>query len=121
MRAPDGTVCTQFELHDLEDVSLIKMDLLSVEALDKIHVCLDLLCEYGYIEPEETLRQTYEKVLGIYNIERDDPKMWEMIWNHEIESLFQMSENSGIQGIAIAKPKKINEGGLPGTKPNKKK
>lgn len=109
MRAPDGTVCTQFELHDLEDVSLIKMDLLSVEALDKIHVCLDLLCEYGYIEPEETLRQTYENVLGIYNIERDDPKMWEMIWNHEIESLFQMEQQSGIQGIAIAKPKNIDE------------
>ena len=109
MRAPDGTICTQFELHDLEDVSLIKMDLLSVEALDKIHICLDLLCEYGYVEPEETLRKTYEKVLGIYNIERDDPKMWEMIWNHEIESLFQMSENSGIQGIAIAKPKNIDE------------
>lgn len=109
MRAPDGTVCTQFELHDLEDVSLIKMDLLSVEALDKIHVCLDLLCEYGYIEPEETLRQTYEKVLGIYNIERNDPKMWEMIWNHEIESLFQMEQQSGIQGIAIAKPKNIDE------------
>lgn len=109
MRAPDGTICTQFELHDLEDVSLIKMDLLSVEALDKIHVCLDLLCEYGYVEPEETLRKTYEKVLGIYNIERDDPKMWEMIWNHEIESLFQMEQQSGIQGIAIAKPKNIDE------------
>ena len=109
MRAPDGTICTQFELHDLEDVSLIKMDLLSVEALDKIHVCLDLLCEHGYVEPEETLRKTYEKVIGIYNLEREDPKMWEMIWNHEIENLFQMEQQSGIQGIAIAKPKTIDE------------
>lgn len=109
MRAPDGTSCTQFELHDLEDCSLIKMDLLSVEALDKIHNCLDLLCEYGYVEAEPTLRETYEKVIGIYNLERDDPKMWEMIWNHEIESLFQMEKQSGIQGIAIAKPKSVDE------------
>lgn len=109
MRAPKGEIITQFDLHDCEDVSLIKMDLLSVEALDKIHNCLDLLIEYGYIEPEATLKETYEKVIGIYNLERDEPKMWKMIWNHEIESLFQMEKQSGIQGIAIAKPKSIDE------------
>ena len=109
LRAPDGTICTQFELHDLEAVSLIKMDLLSIDALDKIHTCIDLLIEQGYIEPEATLKETYEKVVGIYNIERDDIKMWEMVWNHEIESLFQMEKQSGIRGIAIAKPKTIDE------------
>ena len=109
MRAPKGEIITQFDLHDCEDVSLIKMDLLSVEALDKIHNCLDLLIEYGYIEPEATLKETYEKVIGIYNLERDEPKMWKMIWNHEIESLFQMEKQSGIQGIAIARPKSIDE------------
>lgn len=109
MRAPDGTICTQFELHDSEDCSLIKMDLLSVEALDKIHNCLDLLCEYGYIEQEPTLRATYEKTIGIYNLERDDPKMWEMVHRHEIQSLFQMEKQSGISGIEIAKPKSVGE------------
>lgn len=109
MRAPKGEVITQFDLHDCEDVSLIKMDLLSVEALDKIHNCIDLLVEYGYVEPEETLRKTYEKLIGIYNLEREAPEMWKMIWNHEIESLFQMEKQSGIQGIAIAKPKSIDE------------
>ena len=88
---------------------LIKIDLLSVEALDKIHTCLDLLVENGYIEPGATLRETYEKTIGIYNIERDDPKMWEMIWNHEIPSLFQMEQKSGIQGIDLIKPKNVND------------
>ena len=109
MRAPKGEVITQFDLHDCEDVSLIKMDLLSVEALDKIHNCIDLLVEYGFVEPEETLRKTYEKLIGIYNLEREAPEMWEMIWDHKIESLFQMEKQSGIQGIAIAKPKSIDE------------
>ena len=109
MRAPKGEVITQFDLHDCEDVSLIKMDLLSVEALDKIHNCIDLLVEYGFVEPEETLRKTYEKLIGIYNLEREAPEMWEMIWEHKIESLFQMEKQSGIQGIAIAKPKSIDE------------
>ena len=109
MRAPDGTICTQFDLHDCEDCSLIKYDALSVEAMDKIHNCLDLLCDYGYIERKETLKETYESVLGIYNLERTDPKMWEMVWNHEIQALFQMEKQSGIQGIATLKPTSVDD------------
>ena len=109
MRAPDGTICTQFDLHDCEDVSLIKYDALSVEAMDKIHNCLDLLCDYGYIERKATLKETYESVLGVYNLERNDPKMWEMVWNHEIQALFQMEKQSGIQGIATLKPTSVDD------------
>lgn len=109
MRAPDGTICTAFELHDCEDVSLIKIDLLSVEAMDKIHNCIDLLCDYGYAERKATLRETYESIVGVYNLEREDSKMWEMVLEHKIGSLFQMEKQSGIQGIAIAKPESIDE------------
>ena len=109
MRAPDGTICTQFELHDCEAVSLIKYDALSVEAMDKIHNCIDLLIEYGYIKPEATLRETYEKVIGIYNLERENIDMWKMVWNHEIQSLFQMEKDSGIRGIAALKPTSVDD------------
>lgn len=109
MRAPDGTVITQFELHDLEDVSEIKMDLLSVEAADKIHTCLDLLMEQGYVEKKATLRETYEEALGVYKINRDDKKMWDMIQNHEIVSLFQMEQQSGTRGIALTHPRTVDE------------
>ena len=109
MRAPDGTIITAFDLHDCEDVSLIKYDALSVEAMDKMHICLDLLCEKGFVERKPTLRETYEEVLGIYNIERSDPKMWEMVHNHEILSLFQMEKQSGIQGIALSKPTSVDD------------
>jgi len=109
MRAPDNTICTSLDLHDCEDCSLIKIDLLSVEAMDKIHNCIDLLCDYGYVDRKETLRETYESIVGIYNIDRDNPDMWDMVLNHEIGSLFQMEKQSGIQGIAIAKPRHIDE------------
>lgn len=109
MRSPDGTICTQFELHDCEDVSLIKYDLLSVEALDKIHNCIDLLCDYDYAVRQPTLKTTYEKIIGIYNLEREAQDMWKMIWNHEILSLFQMEKQSGIQGIALTKPKSVDD------------
>ena len=88
---------------------LIKIDLLSVECLDKIHNCIDLLCEYGKIERKTTLKETYESVIGIYNLERLDPKMWEMVWDHKIQSLFQMEKQSGVQGIALIKPKSVDE------------
>ena len=109
MRAPDGTICTAFELHDAEAASLIKIDLLSVEAMDKIHNCIDLLCDYGYAERKPTLRETYESIVGIYNLERNDPKMWDMVLTHQINSLFQMEKQSGIQGIALAHPKSVDE------------
>lgn len=109
MRAPDGTIVTAFDLHDCEDVSLIKYDALSVEAMDKIHNCIDLICDYGYAERKPTLRETYEDLIGIYNLERDDLKMWEMTWRHEIFSLFQMEQQSGIQGIALTHPKSVDD------------
>lgn len=109
MRAPDGTICTQFELHDAEAVSLIKYDALSVEAMDKIHNCIDLLCDYGYVTRKPSLKETYEDVIGIYNIERDAPDMWKMVWDHEIQSLFQMEQQSGIQGIALLKPTSVDD------------
>ena len=88
MRAPSGEIITQFELHSAESTGLIKYDILSVEALDKIHICLDLLCKDGLVEEESTLKETYEKVIGIYNLIRDDKEMWKMCWDHKVLSLF---------------------------------
>ena len=109
MRAPDGTIISQFDLHDLEKLSLIKYDLLSVEAMDKIQVCLELLVKYGYLKWAGTLRKTYEDAIGIYNLERTDSKMWKMVWEHKIQSLFQMEKSSGIQGIALTHPKSVDD------------
>lgn len=88
---------------------LIKYDLLSVEAMDKIQVCLELLVKYGYLKWSGTLRKTYENAIGIYNLERTDSKMWKMVWEHKIQSLFQMEKSSGIQGIALTHPKSVDD------------
>ena len=109
MRAPDGTICTQYELHSDEEVSLIKYDMLSVEAIDKIQTCIELLCEYGFVERKSTLKETYESIIGIYNLERDNLEMWKMVWDHKISSLFQMEQQSGVQGIKLIKPKDVGE------------
>ena len=109
MRAPSGEIITQFDLHAAEDTGLIKYDILSVEALDKIHNCLDLICDYGYESRENTLRETYEKIIGIYKLEREAPEMWKMCWEHKVQSLFQMEKQSGISGIAAMKPTSVDD------------
>lgn len=35
--------------------------------------------------------------------------MWEMVWNHDIQALFQMEKQSGIQGIATLKPTSVDD------------
>ena len=109
MTTTKGDVVSQFELHDEEELGHIKIDCLAVEALDKIRVCLDLLVSQNFIEEEPTLRDTYEKVIGVYNLERDNKDMWEMVWNNEVISLFQMDQNSGIQAISLTKPESIED------------
>lgn len=109
MRAPDGTIITQFELHDLEDVSEIKMDLLSVESADKVQTCLELLIKDGYIKEYPTLRETYEHVLNVYNLDRENSNMWDMVRDHKIVSLFQMEKASGTRGISLTNPRNVDD------------
>lgn len=83
--------------------------MLSVEAIDKIQICIDLLIEYGYITKYPTLRETYEHCIGIYELERTAPEMWQMVLEHKINSLFQMEKQSGITGIALTKPQSVED------------
>ena len=107
MKTSAGDIITQYDLHQAEDAGLIKFDLLSVDSLQKIHVTLNLLLEDGLIEWQGNLKDTYEKYVGVYNIERDNSEIWDMINNHKIISFFHMEKQSGIQAIKIGKPRSL--------------
>ena len=94
---------------EIYEYPLIKIDLLSVEGFDRIQTCLELLIEQNYIKQEDTLRKTYEKAIGVYNLERDDPKMWELLCQHKVNALFQMEGQTGIQGIKALKPNSVDD------------
>ena len=87
----------------------VKIDLLATLNLTRMRTCLDLLVQYGYVEKKETLRETYEAAIGVYNLDRTNPKMWEMLANNEILSVFQFDTPQGIQGISLAKPTSVEE------------
>lgn len=109
MKTNSGDVITQFDLHQCEDVSLIKIDLLCTDAMGKIRAELDLLLKDKVIEWQGSLRKTYEKYLGIYTLERDDPKMWDYLLQHKVISFFQMEKESGYKAIAIGQPKSVDD------------
>ena len=109
MKTNSGDTITQFDLHQSEEQSLLKIDLLSTEALSKIRTCLDLLVEYGYIDGSLSLRERYEKAIGIYTLERDDLNMWKKLWDHEVISFFQMEQMSGIKAVALTQPENVDD------------
>lgn len=109
MKTAKGETISQFDLHRLEELGLIKIDVLAIEALDKMQACLDLLCYDGLIEKKATLRETYESALGIYKIDRTSRGMWKMLWDNKIFSVFQMDAASGIQGIAMTHPENVED------------
>lgn len=109
MQTNNGDVITQYDLHTVERTSMLKIDLLSIEALDRIRAALDLLIKFGYLDKDKSLRENYEEAIGVYKIERNAPKMWSMIHEHKIESLFQMEQQSGIKGIAAVKPTSVDD------------
>lgn len=103
-----GEWATAWDLHESElSAGNVKIDLLATLNLTRIRTCLDLLVEYGYVEKKNTLKETYESAIGVYNLERDNPKMWEMVSKNEIVSLFQFETDVGRQGTALAAPKSV--------------
>jgi DNA polymerase-3 subunit alpha len=104
-----GEWVTAWDLHESEEVSNVKIDLLATLNLTRMRTCLDLLVQYGYIEKKATLRETYEAAIGVYNLNRDNPEMWEKLANNEILSVFQFDTPQGIQGISLAKPTSVEE------------
>ena len=109
MQTANGDVITQYDLHTVEDVGNLKIDLLSIEGLDRERACLDLLVKYGYLDGNKSLREIYETAIGVYAINRTNPQMWDLIHKHKIESLFQMEQQSGIKGIAAVRPTSIDD------------
>lgn len=107
MKAPNGTEVTQFDLGDTEYMGGLKMDCLSVEALDKIHTTLDLLLADNMIEWQGTLKSTYDKYLHPDVLDRDAPEMWHKIWRNEIIDIFQMDSTVGKQSLSLVKPESI--------------
>ncbi|WP_010497706.1 PHP domain-containing protein [Paenibacillus elgii] len=109
MKAPNGLPITQFNLDDSQAVGNIKFDLLTIEALDKIRTELDLLLEFNEIEWQGSLRKTFNTYLHPNVIEKEHPKIFEMLGEGSVPDLFQFSTEIGYQSAIKVKPRNLLE------------
>ena len=109
MKAPNGLPVTQFNMKDSDYCSGLKEDLLTIKSLDSIRKCLDYLVEYGEIEWQGSLRETYNKYLHPDVLDYTTPEMWDMVGRGEITDLFQFDTEVGRVAINKIKPRSLIE------------
>lgn len=109
MKAPNGVYITQFNMKGSDYCSGLKMDFLTIEALDKIRICMDLLIESGHMKWQGTLRDTYNKYLHPDVLDYDTKKMWDMVSNNDVTDLFQFDTAVGLQAAKRIKPHSLVE------------
>ena len=109
MKAPNGVPITQFNMKDSDYCSGLKEDELTVKSLDSIRKCMDYLIEYGKIEWQGSLRETYNKYLHPDVLDYDSPEMWDMVGRGEITDLFQFDSPVGRIAIDKIKPRSLVE------------
>lgn len=105
MRAPNGAMCTAYDLWCSESVSLTKFDLLTVSALQKEHKAMDAMLKDGVIEWQGTIRDTYNKYFHPDVIDYDTPEMWDSI--SKMYSCFEFDTPISVKALSATHPKSV--------------
>jgi DNA polymerase-3 subunit alpha len=77
-RIEDAPIVTQYEMHGVEDLGLLKMDFLGLRNLDVLEIALDLIAETTGHRPD------------IDRIPLDDPKTFELLRRGDTVGVFQL-------------------------------
>lgn len=109
MKTPKGTFVTCWEQYDSDYTGALKIDELTVEALDKIRKCMDLLLEDGLIQWQGSLRATYDKYFNPAVLDYTNTQMWDMVDNGEINNLFQFDTLVGAEAVKKIKPRSLKQ------------
>lgn len=88
-RGNDGQVVAQWSMDDVEAVGLIKFDLLGLDALSKIHDCIDIIKKHHDID------------LDIYELPQDDAKTYASLRSGDTVGNFQVESSGGIKELMI--------------------
>ena len=107
MKAKDGSIITQWSLHDQEYAGTTKVDILVTQQMDIMAQCIKLLQEHGKIEPELTLRQAYDKYVLPDVLPMNDDKLWDAVDSTDILALFQLVSDVGSQTVKKLLPRDI--------------
>ena len=109
MKTNNNQLVTAYDLHDQEFCGLVKYDALTVSALDRIHQCRNYRLEDGTRKWQGSLRATYDRYLSPEVLDYTTQKMWDMVADGSIRSLFQFDTNMGSQGISLVHPQSLQQ------------
>lgn len=109
MKTKSGLEVTQFEAHDSESAGAIKIDLLTVNSVDKIHATMDLLLKYHKIEWQGSLRETYNKYFHPDVLDLTNQDMYDMLLNGEVTGAFQFETVVGRQTLEAVNARSFDE------------
>lgn len=104
MKAKNGAITTQYDLHSAEYCSDTKYDFLVTEIQDVIVQCLNMLQEYGQIEQHLSLRELYNKYIHPDVLPLEDNKIWQAAASGKVLKCFQFDTQVGGQTIRMVKP-----------------
>lgn len=109
MKTSKEQLVSAYDLHTLERCGVLKYDLLTVSALDRIHQCMNYMLEDGVLEWQGSLKETYNKYLNPAILDYDSPDMWKMAEEGQISSLFQFDTNQGQVAMRQIGPQSLKE------------
>ena len=109
MKTNSEQLVTAFDLHDQEKCALIKYDMLTVSALDRIHQCMNYMLETGDMEWKGSLKETYDYYINPNKLDYETPEMWDMAAQGKIRALFQFDTIVGGQSIKYIEPKNLQQ------------
>ena len=92
-----GRVVVQFDKDDVEDLGLIKMDLLGLRTLSAIAECLDLIEQTTGLRPD------------LDALSLDDQRVYDMICNVDTIGLFQIESRAQQQSLWQSQPREFND------------
>jgi len=92
-----GRVVVQFDKDDVEDLGLIKMDLLGLRTLSAIAECLDLI------------EQTTGERPDLDSLPLDDPEVYDSICKVDTIGLFQIESRAQQQSLWQSQPREFND------------
>ena len=93
----DETVITQYEMYTIEDLGLLKMDLLGLKNLTIIEDCLARVYE------------VQNKSLNIENIPLDDKKTYKLLQNGDTKGVFQLEGEGMTRYLKQLKPTEFED------------
>jgi len=92
-----GRVVVQFDKDDVEDLGLIKMDLLGLRTLSAVAECLDLVQKATGERPD------------LDSLPLDDPAVYDMICAVDTVGMFQIESRAQQQSLYQSQPREFNE------------